>query len=110
MYTRKVKNGYFIVSVSYDKPLTEHKSAQCGIRDFFDYIEFVSYTTPVITIRNNGWLYCSGLYSRTTAKQMGWFLKEYAPGFSYHDIKKLYLDGKGVNIFTGEVKDMTELF
>ena len=61
----------------------------------------VSYTTPVITIDNEGWLHVNGLYSMTTIKHIGWFMREL--GFTYQLAKALYVDHKEMNIYTGEV-------
>ena len=63
----------------------------------------VSYTTPVITIDNEGWLHVTGLYSMTTIKHIGWFMREL--GFTYQLAKQLYNDNKKFNIKTGEVID-----
>jgi hypothetical protein len=62
----------------------------------------VSYTTTVITLDCDGWLEVRGLYSRTTIKHIGWFMKYF--GFTYQLAKQLYLDGKRFNIYTGEVQ------
>lgn len=63
----------------------------------------VSYTTPVVTIDNEGWLHVNGLYSMTTIKHIGWFMREL--GFTYQLAKALYIDNKEMNIYTGEVID-----
>ena len=63
----------------------------------------VSYTTPVVTIDNEGWLHVTGLYSMTTIKHIGWFMREL--GFTYQLAKQLYNDRKEFNIYTGEVID-----
>lgn len=84
------------------KKLSGHNSAQAQVRimDNDDMI-LVSYSTPVIIIRD-GWMEVTGLYSRTTIKHIGWFMREYLNG-SYYMAKGLYMDGCKLNIRTGEV-------
>ena len=50
-----------------------------------------------------GWLSCNGLYSMTTIKHIGWFMRE--RGMTYQLAKQLYQDNKEYNINTGEVRD-----
>ena len=105
MIKRKVCNGYTTVTMYYDRILREMPYAQCGVWISEDNgIVFVSYTTPVIYIDNNGWLTCTGTYSPTTRKQIGRFLKEYAPMISYQMAKKAYEDEMKINIHTGEIR------
>ena len=86
--------------------LKNHPYAQCSVTVYPDgSVVFTSYNTDVIYIDKDGWLYVSGLYSATTRKQIGWFLKEYVPALSYYDIKSLYLNDWILNIYTGERKD-----
>lgn len=70
--------------------LKDHKYAQCKVLVTPNQIAFVSYRTTVIvadlTTRE---IECSGTYSQTTRKQIGWFLREYFPNVSYCDIKKI---------------------
>lgn len=66
----------------------------------------ISYHTKVLIIKD-GVLFCTGLYSATTRRHIGWWLAEYCPKFTYHDIKQLYLDNMAVNIYTGEVMPLT---
>ena len=63
----------------------------------------ISYMTPVIEIDREGWLHVNGLYSMTTIKHIGWFMREL--GFTYQLAKQLYNDRKEFNIYTGEVID-----
>lgn len=77
--------------------LKDHKYAQCHVEQDNSKTVFVSYSTPVIfIIKENGrrWVECTGTYSQTTRKQIGFFLKEYAPDLNYHDIKGIV--GKGL--------------
>ena len=85
--------------------LKNHPYAQCSVRVLLDgSIVFTSYKTDVIYVDKDGWLYVSGLYSATTRKQIGYFLKEYVPALSYQDIKSIYCNNRVINIHTAEVK------
>ena len=89
MYTTKSNNG--------------HKYAATYVRIYDnDTVELVSYTTTVITITPDGWLSCNGLYSMTTIKHIGWFMRE--RGMTYQLAKQLYLDHKEYNVYTGECR------
>lgn len=86
----------------------DHPYAQAQIEEFempYDGIAkaLVSYSTVVITIDNEGWLHVNGLYSMTTIRHIGWFMREL--GFTYQLAKQLYNDHKEFNIYTGEVID-----
>ena len=86
--------------------LKNHPYAQCSARELIDgSVVFTSYNTDVIYIDKDGWLYVSGLYSATTRKQIGYFLKEYVPFLNYYDIKSLYCNKCLLNIYTGEIKE-----
>ena len=61
-----------------------------------------SYYTDAAMIRSDGWLTINGLYSATTRKHIGAFVKEYA-NISYQLAKQLYNDKMRYNIYTGEV-------
>ena len=81
-----------------------HKYAQTYVRIFDDdTVQLVSYTTTVIEITPDGWLSVNGLYSMTTIKHIGWFMRE--RGFTYQLAKQLYKDNKLFNVYTGEVRD-----
>ena len=78
------------------KNLRNHPYAQCHVEINGDTTCFVSYSTAVIFIINrNGrrFVECTGTYSATTRKQIGYFLKEYAPDLCYYDMKNIV--GKG---------------
>lgn len=80
--------------------LNNHPSAQCHIEqhDFNSpEMTFVSYTTPVLIIKN-GEMEVTGLYSATTRKQITWFLREYLPHISYQDVKKAYEKGTKIKL------------
>ena len=86
--------------------LKNHPYAQCSVRVLLDgSIVFTSYSTDVIYIDKDGWLYVTGLYSATTRKQIGYFLKEYVPFLSCQDIKNLYYNSRLLNIYTAEIKN-----
>ena len=104
MYTKKVNDGYFTKTVTYDKNLAFCPSGSCGIVKNSNGINLVSYTTVVCTIDNMGFLTCTCTYSNTTRKHIGAFLKEYAPRLSYYDVKKAYENRYAINIFTGEIE------
>lgn len=77
--------------------LKNHPYAQCHVEINGDTIYFVSYSTAVIFIVDrNGhrFVECTGTYSATTRKQIGYFLKEYAPDLCYYDMKNIV--GKGL--------------
>ena len=85
--------------------LKNHPYAQCSVRELIDgSIVFTSHNTDVIYIDKDGWVYVTGLYSATTRKQIGYFLKEYLPQLNYYDIKSLYWSDRMLNIHTGELK------
>ena len=85
--------------------LKNHPYANCSVRVLNDgSVVFKSYNNVVIYINKDGWLYVTGLYSATTRKQIGYFLKEYVPQLNYYDIKSLYLSDRTLNIHTGELK------
>ena len=85
--------------------LKNHPYSNCSVRVLLDgSIVFTSYNTDVIYIDKDGCLYVSGLYSATTRKQIGYFLKEYVPFLSFQDIKSLYCNKCLLNIYTAEIK------
>lgn len=86
--------------------LKNHPYANCSVRVLNGgSVVFTSYDTDVIYIDKNGWLYVSGLYSATTRKQIGWFLNEYVPAFTYQFVKMLYNKRLICNIYTAEIKE-----
>lgn len=81
-----------------------HEYASTHVRIYDDNtVEMYSYATCIIKITPDGWLSCTGLYSMTTIKHIGWFMRE--RGMSYYTAKRMYLDNKEFNIYTGEVRD-----
>lgn len=83
------------------KTLTNHPYAKCKIIINDNSIACKSYNTIVATIEN-GWLVINGLYSATTRRHIGEFVKEYA-NINYQIAKRLYGDGFKYNIYTGEI-------
>lgn len=78
-------------------PISRHKNASCGY-DYFVHedaveINFYSYSTLVISAiiykdeMTKMYLTCTGIYSRTTIKHIGWFLKHFNCSINYYDIK-----------------------
>ena len=90
-----------------ERRLSGHYQAQAKVRDYRDIgrdlIVLQSYWTDVIYVED-GWMDCTGLYSRTTIKHIGWFLRDYFPNISYYTVKKIAGTGKRLNVETGEVK------
>lgn len=80
-----------------------HKYAKTHVINYEDgTVVLMSYTTPVIKIDRDGWLSVKGLYSMTTIKHIGWFMRE--RGMTYQLAKALYKDGLQMNVYTREVK------
>lgn len=63
-----------------------------------------SYRTLVCKVEQ-GWLTVKGLYSMTTRKHIGAFMREYCCS-TYQVAKQLYNDGYKLNIDTGEVVEI----
>lgn len=82
------------------KKFEGHENAQTYMITDGENFILVSYTTPVITV-SDGWLHVNGLYSATTRKHIGWFMREF--GFTYQLAKQLFEDNMNFNIYTGEV-------
>lgn len=87
------------------RKFVDHPHAQAQIFTYPDgHQALISYVTTVIEIDREGWLHVNGLFSMTTRKHIGWFMREL--GFNYQTAKRLYEDGKEMNIYTGEVIDL----
>ena len=86
-----------------EKKLNAMPYAQAKVRMLsgFYHNELVSYQTTVAAIRG-GWLYIYGLYSQTTRRHIGAYVREYA-NISYQLAKDLYEKKMKYNIYTGEV-------
>lgn len=81
----------------------DHQYAQAQINTYSDGSKALqSYATIVVEIDPEGWLKVNGLYSMTTIRHIGWFMREL--GFTYQLAKQLYNDNAEMNIETGEVR------
>lgn len=88
----------------YSKAVAGHKYAQAHENHFDDgTVELWSYTTRIISITPEGWLSCTGTYSMTTIKHIGWFMRE--RGLSYYLAKNMFLKNQEYNIKTGEIRN-----
>ena len=70
-----------------------------------------SYRTMVIELTADGWLTCTGTYSRTTIRPIGAFMREYVEWPNgergdYFTAKNAYLGKYRLNVETGEVEDL----
>ena len=106
MYTKKVLDGYYYKTVTYDKRLKHCPYGSCGVVFNSNGVHLISYTTLVCSIDNDGFLSCTGTYSATTRKHIGAFLKEYAPMCNYYNAKSCFENGVAMNIHTGECVDL----
>lgn len=89
------------------RPLVHMPYAQAQVVEFADgHKRLVSYVTTVAEITADGWLYIHGLYSATTRRHIGCFMREL--GLDYQTAKALYLNNYKMNIHTGEVKSVDE--
>lgn len=70
--------------------LKNHKYANAHIRRYSDgIIQLWSYSTMVLeyNIRDKT-IFCSGLYSMTTRRHIGWFMNQFFNNkYNYHDTK-----------------------
>lgn len=85
------------------RKFADHKYAQAQINTYPDGSKALqSYDTIVVEIDPEGWLKVNCLYSMTTIRHIGWFMREL--GFNYQLAKQLYNDNVEMNIKTGEVR------
>lgn len=85
------------------RKFADHPHANARINYFNDgTISLVSYRTTVLEISPEGWLTVTGLYSMTTIKHIGWFMREVC-GLTYQHAKEVYKTGEKFNVYTGEV-------
>lgn len=87
------------------KCLANHPYSQCHVNEYEDgTIEFVSYATKVVIIRPDEYMYALPAFScsATTRKQVGWFLREYAPSVSYSFLKEHERHGWAVHRYNGD--------
>lgn len=84
------------------RKINGHEAAQVKVREYDDGSQqLVSYATVVVELDNEGWLKVNGLYSMTTIKHIGWYMREL--GLTYQLAKHIYTHHMEYNIFTGEV-------
>ena len=94
------------------KKLSTMPYAQAHVEiDSYGNIALYSYNTLVILIDSNGWLECTGIYSRTTIRHIGAFMREYVKWPNgergdYFTAKNAYLGGYQLNIKTGEIVEL----
>lgn len=62
-----------------------------------------SYATNVIIVEPTGWLHVTGLYSATTIRHIGAFMKEMGYG-DYFTAKACYKERYDFNVKTGEIR------
>lgn len=87
----------------YSKKINGHEYAAVKVNYYNDgTIALQSYSTIVIEIDPEGWMKVNGLYSATTIKHIGWFMREL--GFSYYTAKAAYVGNYELNLNTGEVR------
>ena len=66
-----------------------------------------SYRTMVIELTADGWLTCTGTYSRTTIRHIGAFMRwPNGERGDYFTAKNAYLGKYRLNVETGEVEDL----
>lgn len=101
------------------RKLVNHKYANCGMfkryvllnGGSFDGKEwgFLSYSTRVIIVRGSRIIF-SGYYSRTTSRQMTWWLYEYGSklkGLTRDTLKLMDKKGLAYDYETGELTPLT---
>lgn len=84
------------------RKFNEHPNAQAWVIEHENGDKrLVSYNTTVCAIYGD-WLVVYGLFSATTRKHIGWFMREL--GLDYQLAKALYEMGYTMNIKTGEIQ------
>ena len=84
--------------------LAAHHYSQCHVvKKINGHVKFYSYDTLTAEITTNGWFKCYCTCSQTTRRQLGWFLKEYAPYIDYQQAKRMKENFETFNIKTGEL-------
>lgn len=85
------------------KPLSSMPYAQAHVHITPDgYIYLISYATTAATITPDGILTIHGLYSPTSRRHIGAFMKEYC-NLNYETAKLLYENHQSLDLTTGEV-------
>lgn len=100
--------------VTVHENLREHPYAQCGIIRMEHGKQFVSYETIVCEIEDD-WLHVYGTFSATTAKQIGWFLRQMKKDYNYRidlatyqTAKKCYQKGIKINLYSGDERPASD--
>ena len=87
--------------------LKNHPGCQCHVEKYDNgTIVFVSYKTPIAKIekgmlcpiQNGKYWDDERIYTPTTARQISYFLREYAPSISYQQFKKAALNDKDLEV------------
>lgn len=92
--------------VNCDAALTGHLFASAGVKFDEHGTHLYSYLKHVATISPDGWLHVYGLYSATTRRHIGYFLKEYACGTYYSVARTCYDTNKEYNYRTGKYRSL----
>lgn len=87
--------------------LVGHEKAQATVFHHNGQDTLWSYNTPVLFVYADGWVVCTGLYSATTRRHIGWFLKELYPMISFADIKAMVEGHYDYNYLTGEIRPLS---
>ena len=86
------------------RTLKDHQYAQAHIITHDNgSVDLISYNTRVITVDRDGWMDITGLYSRTTIKHIGWFMREMY-NLTYQFAKEAYQYNRIMNVYTGEIR------
>lgn len=97
-----------------DCKLESHKSAFCHVVVHEDGVNLVSYETSVCQMyidkaSGRAFLYCSGNYSASTIKHIGWFTTEFTGHNLYYVIKQHLLKAQHHNMLVYHDKISGEL-
>lgn len=85
------------------RKLKRHQYSQCEVlSNSVGDMVFRSYTTDILFITRDGYVFCTGLYSKTTRRQLSWFLSEYYTGLDYHGVANMYYNNEIYNCLTNE--------
>ena len=86
------------------RTLTDHPYMQARVFSYPDGGRvLVSYSTAVVEVSPEGWLKVNGLYSMTTRKHIGLFMREL--GMEYQTARAIFEANEEINIYTGEVRE-----
>lgn len=95
-------------------PLKYHPYAQCGTYDYqapfpwrMNERGFLSYKTRIIIIRGSRVIF-TGYYSRTTSRQVTWYLNEANNGLTHKILDHMCKHNLAYNLKTQEFEALTE--